>query len=780
MIDLLLFDTEGFAVANVTETYDAKIFAAATVLSSVLVYNSMHLIDAKELEYVLYCFFCVPASLLSLSHPSHPPLTKYRYLDLLAHNTQLFSLKASTRAATDEGKTAAATPASSSFSLHDVFALPPLVWAVQAFTVDLKEETCTSWLTRMMKGSVLANNASAPLQQASANKRQRLRLGLDGLFPSVECQTLFLPATSRAALHNLSAVAPAQLTAEFREDVAATTQRILTSLRPKTQNNRPLSGPGLASLVRLIVEGLNQGQLFDIPSRWSSFSDHLRVSSMRAAVTHFEAEVSLGFRNVTPPLPAPDMASLVRGMRKEAIDLVPRLLVGLDKAAVRESVKGVETSLRELAYRLTRANEQQVRDYLRAQRDAGVAADLAAVEAFIQAELPMTSLMLKAWAKQREETLSRAYQAAQGVYKDEGKYTSEWRALQAQARGHSETARTANAAAMSKVLAAAEAACLQGYEAHMAASLGEAMPVLPSVVEGFHKPALENSTLVCLATGPAAAFAAEPQYKATVATLTKGVFAHYQALEKTNSGKLDTRCGDARQALVASAEALAKGLGKSTDEAGLEEAMGRVVAIRQSWTGVVAPLAPTAECRRHETMLSAQAEELVEKARQQVASNLKAALKVPLQEICKVVVEARCPSIHSARALRAAVDGECGKWVRRHEQVGAALTPSMVKRVLGLFVAEDLSECKAAVTEREKERYKRWARLGFTIVAVVVGTIVLMLLGAAGKLPKFVLEEAEAAEGAEAVSSGVAGTPMAARRRRRSSILGAVFSPFKG
>jgi hypothetical protein len=62
-MDLLLLDTEGFAVANVTEAYDSQIFAAATVLSSLLLYNSMHLIDAKELEYldllVCGCLFCV-------------------------------------------------------------------------------------------------------------------------------------------------------------------------------------------------------------------------------------------------------------------------------------------------------------------------------------------------------------------------------------------------------------------------------------------------------------------------------------------------------------------------------------------------------------------------------------------------------------------------------------------------------------------------------------------------------------------------------------------------
>lgn len=79
--------------------------------------------------------------------------------------------------------------------------------------------------------------------------------------------------------------------AEFTADVAAVRDAVLGGLKPKTQGGRPLTGAGLAALLRLVVEGLNGGQLWDIPSRWASFSDHLRVSSVRAAVSHFQAEV---------------------------------------------------------------------------------------------------------------------------------------------------------------------------------------------------------------------------------------------------------------------------------------------------------------------------------------------------------------------------------------------------------------------------------------------------------------------------------------------------------
>ena len=84
---------QGFSVSNVTESYDAKIFAASTLLSSLLVYNSMHVLHASELEF----------------------------LDLLVHNTQLMSIK------TAQNEKSLSPPAA---TLTDLIRLPPLVVTV--------------------------------------------------------------------------------------------------------------------------------------------------------------------------------------------------------------------------------------------------------------------------------------------------------------------------------------------------------------------------------------------------------------------------------------------------------------------------------------------------------------------------------------------------------------------------------------------------------------------------------------------------------------------------
>jgi hypothetical protein len=50
--EILLVDTEGFSAAGVAEAYDAQVFALATLLSSHLLYNSVKLITAAEVEYL--------------------------------------------------------------------------------------------------------------------------------------------------------------------------------------------------------------------------------------------------------------------------------------------------------------------------------------------------------------------------------------------------------------------------------------------------------------------------------------------------------------------------------------------------------------------------------------------------------------------------------------------------------------------------------------------------------------------------------------------------------
>lgn len=93
-------DSEGFFGRDISESYDAKIFSAATLLSSHLIYNSIKLIDQNAVDY----------------------------LEILARRTQLFQVRNVVRNEEKQND-------------HDkkmqFTEFPPLSWVVKDFTQDL-------------------------------------------------------------------------------------------------------------------------------------------------------------------------------------------------------------------------------------------------------------------------------------------------------------------------------------------------------------------------------------------------------------------------------------------------------------------------------------------------------------------------------------------------------------------------------------------------------------------------------------------------------------------
>ncbi|KNC69969.1 hypothetical protein SARC_17507, partial [Sphaeroforma arctica JP610] len=81
-------DTEGFSSSNVTQHYDSKVFAVSALVSSYLLYNSVKIIDQAAIDY----------------------------LELLARQTQMFSLKARLNASAD---------------FDTLFEFPDLMWVIQ-------------------------------------------------------------------------------------------------------------------------------------------------------------------------------------------------------------------------------------------------------------------------------------------------------------------------------------------------------------------------------------------------------------------------------------------------------------------------------------------------------------------------------------------------------------------------------------------------------------------------------------------------------------------------
>lgn len=138
---VLLLDTEGFSAAGVAEAYDAQIFSVALLLSSHLVYNSVKLITAAEVEY----------------------------LEILARRAHLWSLQTDFRGLSDDlGEEGATVPSAGRAVIGAAASFPPLTWVVEDFFQDLGDTTPTEWLMSFIDEDAAAASTTTTTAKAAA------------------------------------------------------------------------------------------------------------------------------------------------------------------------------------------------------------------------------------------------------------------------------------------------------------------------------------------------------------------------------------------------------------------------------------------------------------------------------------------------------------------------------------------------------------------------------------------------------------------------------------
>jgi len=99
--------------------------------------------------------------------------------------------------------------------------------------------------------------------------------------------TLFLPATSRQDLQDLSRLRWEQLAEEFRQEVNNLKTHVLRSLKARRFSGKQVTGAALAKELRLVVEGLQKGMLQELPSLWKSWAKQVEEVSLNDADTLF-------------------------------------------------------------------------------------------------------------------------------------------------------------------------------------------------------------------------------------------------------------------------------------------------------------------------------------------------------------------------------------------------------------------------------------------------------------------------------------------------------------
>jgi hypothetical protein len=268
--EVWLMDSEGFFGPGVSEDYDAKVFTLATLLGSMLVYNTIKIIDQQAVNL----------------------------LEMLTRRAKLFRVRS--KASAD-----ATVPG---FLTTDFF--PSLVWVVEDFVQDLGGQSAEDWL--------MAYNSNSSDGENYFKK----------VFPSVSVHTLFLPAVKQEALQDLSQIPYGTLTPEFRSEVGQLRQYLLKNARAKPFEGHGMTGSEIATALHFVARGLTDGFFPDLPSLWQSWQLQVAALSVEDAARWFrDVADALDKMDV---MPVAKFAEIALQRRKEALAFYRSLIADFD------------------------------------------------------------------------------------------------------------------------------------------------------------------------------------------------------------------------------------------------------------------------------------------------------------------------------------------------------------------------------------------------------------------------------------------------------------------
>ncbi|EZG53975.1 guanylate-binding protein [Gregarina niphandrodes] len=224
---LLFLDTEGLFSKDASSSYDAKLFAISTLLSSEVIYNTVKFIDTHHMEA----------------------------LETLIRRTNLFGLRAYARQ-----KVSAVANLS---EFLRVLVPSQLSWVVQDFVQDLENLEPEAWLEELLtRGGVATGTPSEVPEERVGN-----------FFKRIDCVTLPVPASSNDLLQKLDTIPSDQLDAQYRIGIANFRNRLMKRAvrEPKfkgggfnghqgtlgSQDKLPMTGGDMADLLIFLIEAAN-------------------------------------------------------------------------------------------------------------------------------------------------------------------------------------------------------------------------------------------------------------------------------------------------------------------------------------------------------------------------------------------------------------------------------------------------------------------------------------------------------------------------------------------
>ena len=220
---IVFLDSEGTSsIDKSTKTYDSRIFALVSLISSLFLYNTYSNIDEHGINE------------LSLAAHLSNAITTNSNIDKDELLTELS---------------------------------PKFIWIIRDFTLEkIHPETGEEISSKEYLELCLKNKRCGK----GCNDNNVIRQNIIKFFPERDCVTLIRPVDSEDDLKKLNMIPYNNLKPEFKMEFKILKDKIFKEALPKKLNGKKLTGPSLATLIEEFVKVINSGKIPNINNTWDS------------------------------------------------------------------------------------------------------------------------------------------------------------------------------------------------------------------------------------------------------------------------------------------------------------------------------------------------------------------------------------------------------------------------------------------------------------------------------------------------------------------------------
>ena len=247
-----LIDTEGLGAYDEEINHDTKIFLMAILISSLFIYNSFGTIDEVALNNL--------SLILNLSKSLK-----------LRNNTNVLNTKEN-----DDKE------------MSKYF--PSMLWLLRDFALKLEDSDGNVITAKQYLENALMEQKGS---SESIEEKNLVRKMIKTYFNERDCFPMVRPVENENDLQNLMNLPESKIRPEFIKQSNMLKNKIYMKIKPKTFNNKILSGQMLIDLLESVVNAINEGAIPVIENSWNYITNSECIKGIKENTENFRKAILL-------------------------------------------------------------------------------------------------------------------------------------------------------------------------------------------------------------------------------------------------------------------------------------------------------------------------------------------------------------------------------------------------------------------------------------------------------------------------------------------------------